>query len=68
MGKSRLMPETLDELREFARSVGADEIGFAPVPQEWVFQDTAIRYTQAIVLVMEMDKERMAWLPTGIRP
>jgi epoxyqueuosine reductase len=63
-GKRKIETRTLAELREFARSVGADEIGFAPVPQEWVFQDTAIRYTQAIVLVMEMDKERMALAPS----
>lgn len=63
-GKRQIDPETLQELQEFARSVGADEIGFAPVPQEWVFQDTAIRYTQAIVLVMEMDRERMALAPS----
>ena len=42
---------------DFAVSAGADEIGFTPVPQEWVFKDTAIRYTRAIVLVMEMDKD-----------
>ena len=63
-GKNQIDANTLDELSEFARSVGADEIGFAPVPQEWVFQDTAIRYAQAIVLVMEMDKERMALAPS----
>jgi ferredoxin len=62
-GKKQISPEILDELRNFALSVGADEIGFASVPQEWVFQDTAIRYTQAIVLVMEMDKERMDLAP-----
>lgn len=63
-GKVQIDATTLDELRLFARSVGADEIGFTPVPQEWVFQDTAIRYTQAIVLVMEMDKERMDLAPS----
>lgn len=52
-----------DELRQFAKSAGADEIGFASVPQEWVFKNTAIRYTQAVVLVMEMDKARMALAP-----
>ena len=62
-GKKQIDPETLDELRAFACSVGADEIGYCTVPQEWVFQDTAIRYTQAIVLVMEMDKERMDLAP-----
>jgi ferredoxin len=62
-GSKRIHPETLAELTGFARSVGADEIGFSPVPQEWVFQDTAIRYTQAIVLVMEMDRQRMSLAP-----
>jgi epoxyqueuosine reductase len=62
-GKKQTDPETLDELRSYARSIGADEIGFCSVPQEWVFQDTAIRYTQAIVLTMEMDKARMDKAP-----
>ena len=63
-GRKRFDEETLMGLRKFALSVGADEIGFTTVPQEWVFQDTAIRYTQAIVLVMEMDKERMSHAPS----
>ncbi len=62
-GKKRIDAETLDELRDYAASVGADEIGYATVPQEWVFRDTAIRYNQAIVLVMRMDKERMDKAP-----
>ena len=62
-GKKKIDPKTLDELRQFAKSVGADEIGFASVPQEWVFKNTAIRYTHAIVLVMEMDKDRMDLAP-----
>jgi ferredoxin len=62
-GRKQIDATTLDELRAFANSVGADEIGFAHVPQEWVFKDTAIAHTQAIVLVMEMDKKRMALAP-----
>ena len=62
-GKRQIDPETLDALRRFVKSAGGDEIGFTSVPQEWVFQDTAIRYTQAIVLVMEMDKARMGLAP-----
>jgi epoxyqueuosine reductase len=62
-GKNKIDPKTLDELRQFAKSVGADEIGFASVPQEWVFKNLAIRYTHAIVLVMEMDKDRMNLAP-----
>jgi len=63
-GKKRMGPDTLAELIRFAKAAGADEIGFTPFPQEWVFQDTAILYTQAIVLVMEMDKERMSQAPS----
>jgi ferredoxin len=63
-GKKQIDAKTLNDLRQFARAVGADQIGFGPVPQEWVFQDTAIRYTKAIVLVMEMDKERMDLAPS----
>lgn len=62
-GKKIIDPVTMGELRSYARLVGADEIGFCTVPQEWVFQDTAIHYTQAIVLVMEMDKARMDLAP-----
>ena len=42
-GKKEVDAETLNELRAYAKSVGASEIGFAPVPQEWVFKETAIR-------------------------
>ena len=38
-------------------------LGYASVPQEWVFKDLAIRYTKAIVLTMEMDKARMDKAP-----
>jgi epoxyqueuosine reductase len=63
-GKKQIDPQTLDELVQFAHSAGADEIGFTPVPQEWVFQDIAIRFTNAIVLVMEMSKERIDLAPS----
>ena len=62
-GKKRIDNETMVALRDFARSVGVNEIGFAVVPQEWVFKDKAIRYSQAIVLVMEMSKSRMNLAP-----
>lgn len=62
-GKKHINPQTLEELRSFARAIGASEIGFTPVPQEWVFKETAIRYTNAIVLTMEMSKTRMDKAP-----
>lgn len=54
----------LNELVSFAKSVGVDEIGFAEVPPEWIFQGLAIMYRHAIVLVMEMDKARIDAAPS----
>jgi Pyruvate/2-oxoacid:ferredoxin oxidoreductase delta subunit len=62
-GKIQIDPETLDALFTFSNAAGADVIGFSTVPEEWVFQDTAIAYTHAIVLVIEMSKERMDLAP-----
>lgn len=62
-GKKTIDDVTLEELRVFAKTAGADEIGFATVAAEWVFQETAILYDKAIVLVMAMDKERMQLAP-----
>ena len=62
-GKTRISSAELDELKAYAKQIGVDEIGFATVPQEWVFQQTAILYSHAIVLVWEMDKARMNLAP-----
>lgn len=62
-GRKHIDADALAKLREFATSAGADKVGFADVPPEWVFKNLAIRYTRAIMLVMEMDKERMELAP-----
>ena len=62
-GKKQIDTQTLDDLRNYARSMGADEIGYSSISQEWIFKNLAIRYTQAIVLTMEMDKDRMNLAP-----
>ncbi len=62
-GRTTIDPEELKELRTFAKTVGADTVGFARVPREWVFRNTAVLYDRAVVLVMEMDKRRMAKAP-----
>ena len=62
-GKTQISDEELRALRNYAKEIGVDEIGFAEVPQEWVFEQTAILGSHAIVLVWEMDKERMNLAP-----
>ncbi|WP_420642455.1 [Fe-S]-binding protein [Candidatus Leptofilum sp.] len=62
-GKKIIDDKILVDLCDYAKSVGVDEVGFATVPQEWVFRETAVLYNKAIVLVMEMDKARMQLAP-----
>jgi ferredoxin len=64
-GKKQIEAPILNALRSFSHEVGANNMGFCSVPQEWVFKETAIRYTQAIVLSMEMDKDRMDLAPNA---
>ena len=62
--KKHIDDATLAELQAYAHAIGADEIGFAAVPAQWVFRNAAIAYDRAIVLVMEMDRERMSTAPS----
>ncbi len=64
-GKKQINAQTLVELRSFAKLSGASDISFCRVPQEWVFKNLAIRYTNAIVLTLEMDKARMDLAPNS---
>jgi ferredoxin len=62
-GKRAIDQATLAELETFAHAAGANDISYTAVPRDWVFQDTAIAFDKAIVLVMEMDKSRMDLAP-----
>ena len=64
-GKKDIDTKTLDELSAFSKSVGASDLGYASVPEGWVFRDLAIRYTNAIVLTMEMSKSRLDKAPSS---
>ena len=52
------------ELVTYARSLGVGGIGYTKVPRQWVFRDKAILHDNAIVLTMEMDRERMDKAPS----
>ncbi len=51
-------------LEAFMRSVGVDAFGYTRVPPDLIFEGKAILHPDAIVLVMEMDKERMDAAPS----
>jgi epoxyqueuosine reductase QueG len=46
------------------RSVGVDTFGYSRVPQDLVFEGKAVLHPHAIVLAMEMDRERMDHAPS----
>ena len=52
------------ELERFIRGTGVDTFGYANVPPELVFEGKAVLHPHAIVLTMEMDKERMDTSPS----
>lgn len=62
--KREANPEILHEIESLAIELGASSIGFTKVPQQWVFQGKAISFNNAIILSMEMDKDRIDSAPS----
>jgi epoxyqueuosine reductase QueG len=56
-------PQFIDGMEALARSLGVDGVGYARVPAETVFQDKAVLHDSAVVLLMEMDRERIEQAP-----
>jgi epoxyqueuosine reductase QueG len=54
----------LTDLESYARSVGIDDIGYARLSQVLVFTNKAVLHENAIVLAMEMDRDRIATSPS----
>jgi len=62
--RTRVEEGYLEELKDYARTIGIDSIGFATVPRKYVFRGKAVLHDKAIVLAMEMDREKMARAPS----
>jgi epoxyqueuosine reductase len=62
--KTKAGPAFLEEVEALALKLGASSVGYTRVPARWVFRDKAIAFDNAIVLTMEMDKERVATAPS----
>jgi len=61
---SEASPEFLDELKEYARSVGVDSIGFTKLQRTEIFQEQGILHENAIILTQEMDWDKMETAPS----
>ncbi len=60
----RIPAPGLSELEAYARSQGVDDIGYACLDETLVFQRKAVLHPNAIVLTMEMDKDRIDTSPS----
>lgn len=62
--KKSIDENLLSEIERYALDLGASSIGYTRVPSQWVFQNKAILYNNAIVLAMEMDKNGIDTAPS----
>ncbi len=62
--KTQTTAEFMQEIESYALNLGASSIGYTKVPPRWVFQNKAITFGNAIVLSMEMDKDRIDTAPS----
>ncbi|HML05204.1 MAG TPA: 4Fe-4S binding protein [Methanobacterium sp.] len=58
--------EFFDEFENYAKSIGIDKLGYVKVPSQLIFKDKAILYGNAIILIMEMDKEAIDAAPSEV--
>ncbi|MHA2328346.1 MAG: 4Fe-4S dicluster domain-containing protein [Candidatus Hodarchaeales archaeon] len=61
--KSLIHPELLQEFEKYAESLGISSVGYTKLPRNLIFQDKAVLHDNAIVLSMEMDKEKIELAP-----
>ncbi len=62
--RTRISEPDRAELEGYARSVGIDDIGYARLSAELVFRNKAVLHENAIVLTMEMDRDRIDTSPS----
>jgi len=54
----------LEEFEKYAMALGVGAIGYARLPRRLIFKDRAVLFDNAIVLLKEMDKEKIAKAPS----
>lgn len=62
--KKVINEEELKEFEDFSKLNGIGKIGYAKLPPHLIFKDRAVLYDNAIVLIMEMDKDAISQAPS----
>jgi hypothetical protein len=62
--QSEASPEFMSTLENMARTAGAADIRYVKVPRNAIFQHKGIPHEYAVVITVEMDKEKLANAPS----
>lgn len=54
----------LEELEKYAKELGVGTIGYARLPRAFIFRDKAVLFEHVIILIMEMDKDKIDLAPS----
>lgn len=62
--RSEITSDEVIKLKEYAKSLGVNDIGFSSVDSKLIFKDRSILHDNAIVLTIEMDHHAIALAPS----
>lgn len=62
--KDKISDAVIEELRTLCKTQGVSDIGFTKLPHGLIFKDKAVLHDNAIVLLLEMDKDKIAKAPS----
>lgn len=62
--KNATEDDFIQKFENYSKSIGIDGIGYVKVPPEFIFKDRSILFENAIILIMEMDKESIDMAPS----
>ncbi|MFX0085215.1 MAG: hypothetical protein ACFFAU_06045 [Candidatus Hodarchaeota archaeon] len=62
--KTTISSELLLELESYAKSLGISSMGYVKLPRNLIFKEKAVLHQNAIVLSLEMDKEKIELAPS----
>ncbi|MFW9867914.1 MAG: 4Fe-4S binding protein [Candidatus Thorarchaeota archaeon] len=62
--KTTISNNELQNLQDFIMSLGIGMIGYCELPSKYIFQNKSILYKNCIVLIMEMNKEKIDKAPS----
>ena len=63
--KTEISGELIQEFETYAKSLGVASIGYTKLPRKLIFTDKAVMYDNAVILSLEMDKEKIELAPSS---